>query len=242
MKGKECLMVDDRADIHSIILDNMARPSLEKLHIAVDISSMSRGMMSKILSQLYDSENFPDLTVSILYSIAEFSEPDLTPPDAIDFAPISDFSGWTTSPEKPLIMIMGLGYDTDHAIGVMEYLDPSSTFIFSPEGIDGRFADKVSKANEPLIEMLKEERCIPYLVVDPIATYWMLRSLVKSVLDSARVVLVPMGPKIFVSLCLACQRELGDEVSVWRASSHSVASAKDVVAAGPIIGYTVRNR
>lgn len=178
--------------------------------------------------------------MSILYAVAEFSPPASHTHDAISFSPIPEFAGWTTSPEKPLIMIAGLGYETDHAIGVMEYLDPSATFAFLPEGVDKRFSIEVAKANEPLIEMLKPERRIPYPVMDPLTTYWILRSLVSSVLDSARVVLVPMGPKIFVSLCMACQRDFGDEISIWRASSHTSSDVRDVSAAGQVYGYVVR--
>lgn len=236
----DCRTVEIGEDLQNIINDGLAKDNDAGIRIAVDISSMSRNMMADALSQLIDGSYFARCEITVLYSVAEFSPPASEPPDVVEFAPIPQFAGWTTSPEKPLIMILGLGYDTDHAIGVMEYLDPSATFAFFPEGIDKRFAQEVSIANEPLIEMLKDERLVPYPVMDPIATYWMLRSLINSVLDSARVVLVPMGPKIFVSLCLACQREFGEEVSVWRASGHSSSEVKDVAAAGPVFGYTIK--
>ncbi len=78
-------------------------------------------------------------------------------------------------------------------------------------------------------------------VSDPLHTFSLLSSILQSMLANAHFVLVPMGPKIFVALCLVCQRMFGDEVSVWRASGHSQSAMKDVDAGGgPLTGFWVR--
>lgn len=206
--------------------------------VAIDVSSMTRTVMADLFSQLIDDPYFSGISVTVLYALAQFSPPPSAPANLIDFSPIYQFSGWTTQPEKPAVMILGLGYELDQAIGAIEYIDPSATVIFSPIGKDVRFEVSVADANKPLFDIVSQLRQIKYDVDDPLETYWYLHSLVGTFVNDARVVVVPMGPKIFVSLCLLCQRDLGDEVSVWRASSHSDEAARDVIPEGTIIGYT----
>ncbi|MDW3224910.1 MAG: hypothetical protein R8G34_18835 [Paracoccaceae bacterium] len=52
--------------------------------------------------------------------MADFSEPTSFDFDFLNFDPMDDFSGWTKSPELPLAMILGLGYEADHALGAVE--------------------------------------------------------------------------------------------------------------------------
>ncbi|WP_417713722.1 hypothetical protein [Pseudophaeobacter arcticus] len=214
--------------------------TLKGKRILVDVSSMSRTVLSVLLSQLLDDDFFAGADIAFVYAVAKFSEPASFEYDFLDFAPIPEFSGWTASPEKPMAMVLGLGYEADHAVGAVEYLDPSATFCFFPKGTDHRFVDAVKKSNEPLLDQIKPSRIINYSVLDPLHTFSLLSSIMHSLLETARFVLVPMGPKIFVALCLVCQRVHGDEVSVWRASGHSRDSLKDVDAEGPITGFWVR--
>lgn len=207
--------------------------------ILVDVSSMSRTVVSAIVSQLLDSEFFSGAEIAFVYAVANFTEPSGFEFDFLNFEPIGEFAGWTSAPEKPLAMVLGLGYEADHALGAVEYLDPSATFCFFPKGSDGRFADAVEKSNEPLLSQLKPSRVVRYPVSDPLHTFSLLSSILQSMLANARFVLVPMGPKIFVALCLVCQRIFGDEVSVWRASGHSHSALKDVDAEGPLTGFWV---
>lgn len=208
--------------------------------ILVDVSSMSRTVVSAIVSRLLDSEYFDGAEIAFVYAVANFTEPSSFDFDFLNFEPIGEFSGWTSAPEKPVAMVLGLGYEADHALGAVEYLDPSATFCFFPKGSDGRFADAVEKANEPLLSQLKPSRVVRYPVSDPLHTFSLLSSILQSMLANARFVLVPMGPKIFVALCLVCQRVFGEEVSVWRASGHSQSALKDVDAEGPLTGFWVR--
>jgi len=197
------------------------RDHLSGAKILVDVSSMSRTVVSAIVSQLLDSEFFSGAEIAFVYAVANFTEPSGFEFDFLNFDPIGEFSGWTSAPEKPVAMVLGLGYEADHALGAVEYLDPSATFCFFPKGSDGRFADAVQKSNEPLLSQLKPSRVVRYPVSDPLHTFSLLSSILHSMLANARFVLVPMGPKIFVVLCLVCQRIFGEEVSVWRASGHS---------------------
>lgn len=218
------------------------RENLEGSKIIVDVSSMSRTVLSEIISQLLDDSFFEGAHIGFVYAVAEFSEPSSLDYDFVDFQPMSEFSGWTSAPEKPVAMILGLGYEVDHALGAVEYLDPSATFCFYPKGHDERYALEVEKANKPLLAQMKSSRIIKYPVADPLHTFSLLSSILQPLMETVRFVLVPMGPKIFVALCLVCQRLFGEEVSVWRASGHSHSPIKDAKAEGPITGFWIRRR
>lgn len=208
--------------------------------ICIDVSSLNRGAMAALLAELMDSDLFAGAEIEILYSVAKFLNPPKEELDFLDFGPLEDFGGWTSSPEKPTTLLLGLGYETDHAIGALEFLDPSATFAFFPVGSDDRFEAEVGKANEAFFELLSPDRIVRYSVTSPYQTYWQMRSLVLSLREVSRTVLVPMGPKIFCSLCLVCQRVFGDEVSIWRASGHSLETARDAEATGETTGYLIR--
>lgn len=207
--------------------------------ICIDVSSLNRGAMSALLAELLDSGFFSESQISVLYAPAVFEAPPKEELDFLDFGPLERFGGWTSNPERPTVLILGLGYETDHAVGALEFLDPSATFAFFPVGNDERFSAEVQSANEAFLELISPDRVVRYSVLSPYQTFWQLRSLILSMKDVARNVLVPMGPKAFCSLCLVCQRLFGDEISVWRASGHSLNNARDAHADGDITGYVI---
>jgi len=207
--------------------------------IMLDVSSLNRGAMADLFAELLDSSFSEDCRVLIVYSVAKYTEPVSTELDFLDFSPLRGFGGWTSNPDLPAVLLLGLGYETDHAVGAVEFLDPSSTFCFFPVGSDPRFEGRVLEANAPILEIINESRLIRYPVLSPYQIYWEMRTLILSLLGVSRLVLVPMGPKIFCSLCLICQRAFGDELSVWRASGHSLENARDAEAEGSVVGYTL---
>jgi hypothetical protein len=214
--------------------------TMKGTRVAIDVSSLNRGAMAELLSELLDSPYFFGCEITVLYAVAAFSPPPNVEMDFLDFGPLDGYGGWTTSPENPAALLVGLGYETDHAIGAFEYLDPSVTFAFFPLGPDERFVAQVEKANATFLELIPTDRVVRYPVLSPYQTFWQMRSLLLALNGTARTVVVPMGPKIFCSLCLVCQKLFGDEISVWRASGHSLENARDAVASGEFAGYVIK--
>jgi len=239
VKGAE--LFDETSSLKSTIAEH--HPDLEHLSgkkILLDVSSMSRSVLSRLLAEFLDDDFFRGAEIAIVYAVAEFTAPRDPSFDFFDFTPLPQFCGWTSAPERPAVMAIGLGYEADHALGALEFLDPSATFCFFPRGEDHRFEVAVQHANDPLLTQIKPERVVKYPVSDPLFTFSLLTSLINSLADKARFVLVPMGPKIFVALCLVCQRIYGDEISVWKASGHSLDALKDVDAKGPLSGFWIK--
>ncbi|RUX22870.1 hypothetical protein EOA13_35260 [Mesorhizobium sp. M7A.F.Ca.US.011.01.1.1] len=232
--------LESGARIRDRLKELSSRPDFSKTKICIDVSSLNRGAMASLLAELLDSEFFHQAEISVLYSVAVFSPPPHEEFDFLDFSPLENFGGWTSNPERPTALILGLGYETDHAVGALEFLDPSVTFAFFPIGSDTQFEQLVGEANSSFFELISPDRIIKYPVLSPYQTFWEMRSLILSLREVARTVLVPMGPKIFSSLCLVSQRMFGDEVSIWRASGHSLATARDAKASGEITGYLIK--
>lgn len=240
LKDVNGLEVHAGKEIGEVLLAERGLQTLKGKRVGIDVSSLNRGAMAELLSELLDSPYFSGCEITVLYAVAAFSPPPVVEMEFLDFGPLDGYGGWTTSPENPAALLVGLGYETDHAIGAFEYLDPSVTFAFFPIGPDERFAAEVEKANATFLELIPPDRVVRYPVLSPYQTFWQMRSLLLALNGTARTVVVPMGPKIFCSLCLICQKLFGDEISVWRASGHSLENARDAVASGEFAGYIIK--
>lgn len=207
--------------------------------VLIDISSFNRRQLAAATQTLLQSPMFGSSEIVFAYSLAEFREAPSQPARFVDFGPITGYEGWTAHPERPTVLVIGLGYDEDHALGAIEFLDPTATFCFVPIGADPRFGTAVLQNNKNVLELLKQRHVSEYRVLQPFHTIWELLTLVQDLLVDSRVVLVPMGPKIFCSICMLAKHHLGDEISVWRASGHDLSALRDVPAAGQVCAYTV---
>jgi hypothetical protein len=205
------------------------------VRVTVDVSSMTRRLMANVLSELYSARQA--LAISVLYAPAVYLPPPLEGDSFIDFAPIQAFEGWTMFPERPLSVVLGLGYEVDQAIGAIEYLDPSGIWAFVPVGSDSRFLKDVKRANEALWPLVDTSYQLQYPTNDPYLLFSELRGLVTSLSRRSRVVIVPGGPKIFSALSFLAKLEIGEEVSVWRASTHEFSEPRDVMAAGEVVRF-----
>ncbi len=194
--------------------------------IGVDISSMTREMMSGILNVLIAAK--PDCTIVLYYTLGKYKPP-ASHDTFIDFNPIKGMEGWSIHPERPLSVILGLGYETDQAVGIVEYFDPSGTWAFIPNGSDSRYREDITESNKSLWPFVLPKRCVEYNVNQPIQLYSELRGLVEVLSKRSRVIIVPAGPKIFSAIAILVGLEIGNEVSLWRASNNHQSPLADTL-------------
>lgn len=211
--------------------------SSKRVIIGVDVSSMTRRLMAVVLSLLYASVDSKHFTLTILYSTGEYLSPPPEGASFIDFSPAPGCEGWTKFPERPLSVLLGLGYEADQAIGAIEYLDPSGIWAFIPIGRDPKFLADVKNANAALWPLLDHSHQMEYAIDEPYLAFSELRGLVASLSRRSRVVIVPGGPKLFSALSILAKFEVGDEVSIWRASTHEFNEPRDVAPSGPIVRF-----
>lgn len=219
----------------------------EALRLAVDISSMSRERLAKTILAVLDERVLTALDdgltmeVDWFYAPAKFSSEELTEdgPVSVNRA-IAGFEGWTDDPTKPAVCILGTGLEGDLALGAIERLEPAETWGFTPKGYDTEYDAEFDRKNARLISSLDEGHLIQYAVDQPFAAILQLDALVERLRSDYRVVIVPLGPKIFAlaSLLLA---QVFEDLTIWRLSADYNRVPHDRVATGPIVGLrTVR--
>jgi hypothetical protein len=171
--------------------------------IAVDVSSMSRRRIADVVEAIFSLPPEAELDVDFLYTPADFEtpRPELEPP-IFKVAPVSDyFAGWWNALEKPLFVIVGLGYELQMAAGALDLLEPQETQVFVPRGNDPDYLEAVTVANRGLEDWCGiEAKEVFYEVADPFACFRQLEAKVGRIEKTRRVAMLPLGPKIFALL------------------------------------------
>jgi len=212
-------IVDDfDAFLRRVLPDFFQTQGQKNVRIGVDISSINRAMLFRLMSVLAMHCRQEDV-VQIFYTPAAFDEPDWRFPQIESLGPISpEFSGFSADPEKPLCLILGLGFEPGVSMGIISQLEPSASFCFWGNGSDERFEDAVKKANFDFSFTGFNTLTRPYDLFDPIGTYTSLESLSYGLIRDFNVILVPMGPKIFAFLSFLVGMAHPGSLAIWRAA------------------------
>jgi hypothetical protein len=195
--------------------------------VFVDISSQSRSRLAAIVEAVSVSGQSAPLRVLFGYSPAEYSDPPFSQIPNVSIGPVTPFfAGWARDPEKPVSLILGLGYEPDRGLGAVEYLEPASVWPLLPHSQETRYDESLLQANAPLLKEIGTDQLIRYEVEDPNATLAVMASLIGHLSRNSVVLMLPSGPKILVlmSLLLACGRR---DVGVWRVSAGANELAAD---------------
>lgn len=234
----ECQMICERIIEEAVSLSSVHD---NVLRICVDVSSMSRFRMASVIEAAIALSEQREVAVDFVYCVAEYSPPPLEPTVIESADPVSPyFAGWTTRPDAPTCAIFGVGYEPDRVIGAIEYMEPGQIRAFLPIGPDPRFLDEVMRVNEPLWEEIPKEHRTRYSLSEPLNTFVRLESLLYSLKQTYRPILIPFGPKIFTVQCLLASIAHFPSVAVWRVTGGSASDPIDRRAGGEI--YAIRGR
>jgi hypothetical protein len=219
-RGFEPLRVggNDSHQIQTIVSDIVKRPFAQGSGVAFDISSMTRAWHGAIVRELRSIETKCDVETFFAYVPAHFRKPPTRPAPNQFVAPVDGFSALGT-PDMPVAVIIGLGYEKDRALGLQQLLDPDRTLLMLPksDGTD-RYHPDVIRSNRQILDRTTPESVFLYSLDEPSATFAMLASVVDGLRDNYRVVLASLGPKMFGILCFLLSTRFSG-VSVWRVSS-----------------------
>ena len=224
--------------------DWLARPDLYPVsNIFVDISSMDRHTMSRVIYQLLRSVGDSETNLYVLYAPAEFRKP---PPHQVPVessGPINALlAGHPRDPRLPTILFLGLGYEVGLALGVVETFEPARVLAFIPRGRDKRFDHEVDRANAPLLADQGYIRRVYYSVQAPANAFLDLKERVLGMREQAKIVLVPLGPKIFSSMGILLGYIYTPDITVWRFSAQIDPSTANRRADETIVGYKLEVR
>jgi hypothetical protein len=214
-------------------------PASEEVTVAVDVSSFSRLRLALILEELADAR-LTRMNLELYYSPAAFSKPG-SPDSSLEIlqAVTPGLGGYESDPELPSVAVVGIGYEEQRGLGVIEFLEASDAWALVPRGFDQRFDDVVYERNKVLIERMSD-RVLEYNPGDAVETFRLLQSLTHSLRKDYRIVMVPMGPKILAACCIMIGIISNGQDAVWRASSGELEVTKPVEAEGTLVGLRFR--
>lgn len=229
---------DFRKAIDQYLSENISAGNAFNLEI--DISCFNRFRLGHLVDALRTLDK-KSLSVTFHYSIAGFTPPQADTAPTVTVEPvIPEFAGWTTRPDRPPAAIVGLGYEPNKAIGIIDHLEiNNATWAYYPLGPIPEYYQKVLKANQSLLNIIQADgRHLPYDLNDPAQLFHEMNSLVDTLKPHFNTILIPFGPKLFalVSLLVAT---LHDDVGVWRVSSGTLEAPVSRQSSGHIISVSV---
>ena len=207
--------------------------------VFVDISAMSREMMANIALALRDAQNRVPIALCIAYAPAEFGLSYQPAPIRLAAPVKPQLAGWSSRPDRPLGVIMGLGCEPGLALGALQVLEPHKAWVHSPRGFDARFNDALAMANEHVTDIFDVTE-FDYEIGEPDLTRGRIEALLNSLEGSFRIICIPFGPKIYAWLVLTtvifqARREIG----IWSFSSREHAEPVDRPVSGRVVWYNL---
>jgi hypothetical protein len=246
-KNNRSFLIEQGFDIATYDADSLEdrlHSALEKslpsgastVHAFIDVSSMSRPMIARIIVVLSRIDIATDIKLTFSYCPAVYSKPNHENAPVTKSEPvIPEFSGWSLAPEASISTIIGIGFEYDWALGALEYLEPETAWAFVPTGEDERFDHVVRKTNADLLSLLDDDHIHYYHVNQPSSCFTLVESLVYGLKQNSRPILVPFGPKLFSLVCLLVAAIHEPLISVWRVSGDTESHPDDREASGKVI-------
>jgi hypothetical protein len=186
------------------------------MRIGFDVSSINRIMLVEILTRLARLCREDD-KVEVFYCPAAYQEPDWQFPQIERMGPInSTFSIIDTDPSKPLCLIFGAGFEAGISMGMISQLEPRVSFCFWGTGVDNRFDRAVRRANFNFEFDGFNTKAIAYNIRDPKGAFSQLESVVYGLISDYRVIIIPLGPKLFTFLTALIGMTYLGNVAIWR--------------------------
>jgi hypothetical protein len=205
--------------ISSLVKDTLVRLP-NKSNLVFDITSMTRYWYATFLDQLRATEfaTIREMSIYFTYVPSRYEPPPKEQPPNLYVGPIPGFSS-TELPDLPTALVLGLGHEPDKALGITEFIDAKELFVFMANpAFDRRFVRDVQRMNKELLARLPAGHAIGYPLPSITGTTILLKSLSEGLMRSHRLILVPLGPKIFSLICFLLA-VLYPQISVWRVSS-----------------------
>ena len=208
----------------------------EPISVGLDVSSMNRTMIATVAVAIASCADCVR-RMTLFYLPAAFSNPNLDFPVTQKVGPvIPELLGFDLDPRLPFALAMGVGYEYGVGVGLISQIEPRFALCLRAVGIDKRFESAVRQANLDF-EFGPDCEIGEYNILDPVGTFQMLDDICYGLSKENRLVIVPLGPKIFAALSILCGIKYFGTVAVWRVVSKT--EVYDAVAAGPIAHFSV---
>jgi hypothetical protein len=214
------------------ICDSIKKSSID---ILIDYSSMPKIWYSEIINYFISKEeDLNSVNIWFTYSPSEFTRS------------ISSISNKYNDPvkpilqgQKPIALIMGLGYEKGRAEEFTKMFNAKITYAFyANPSVDARYVQEVLDNNKTVLQNIKQEQIIPYPIYDLNTVNDSLTELCIDLRINHQVVLVPVGPKPFTLMCFILSARYPD-IKICRVSSIINSGVSDRRAVGDLVIYKV---
>ncbi|HEY3638390.1 MAG TPA: hypothetical protein VGK90_09575 [Rhizomicrobium sp.] len=221
----------------AVITINSANVVSDIVRIVVDVSSMSRPMIAKIITWI---SSLPwEVEVTFAYCPSAYVDLGDQIYTMSYVGPVTpNFAGWTDDTRRRLVAIVGLGGERGLALGAIEYLEATDVWVLIPTGIDKRYDAAAESANAELLARIGHSRIIAYNPLDGFGCFCTVESLVYGLLKADRPILIPFGPKIMTAASLLAAQIFRPNAPVWRVSSEQSGEPVDREATGDLSTIT----
>jgi hypothetical protein len=197
------------------------------IRVWLDYTSMTRVWYAGALDFLrrVSAPAIERLELFLTYSPSQFAEPHAPTPNA-HMGPIQGFSHLGL-PNRRTALVVGLGYEAQRSLGLVEYLEPNLTYaLLADPSVTPEFLRAATRNNRALLKRLPVDQVIRYDIADLQTTVSQLTSLTIGLNKDYRVILAPLGPKPFTLACLLVASRF-PLMDVWRVSSGAGGHAYD---------------
>lgn len=221
---------------------DVALANVQHPRILVDISSMPRHTMARLVRYFWTSETVG--VVQFMYAPARFesSSAAANVVPSLTAGPLSDyFAGALRSPSIPVGLVLGLGLEPHRASGLVELIEPTRLWAFAALSDDDRFTDELGRMHAALLGNAGGSMLLHYDIRSLAEIYNAIESLVFSASLDYRLLIAPSGPKIFsLASLLAGTARTPTRPAIWRVGSAAPTSyVSTVIEAGDIIAAEV---
>ena len=191
------------------------RQDQKSLRIGFDISSVNRIMLTEVVMQIARQARQSDV-VEIIYCPAAYAEPSWAFPQIERLGPISPAFSTLGDQTKPLCLILGAGFEAGTSMGIINQLEPRLSYCFWGTGVDSRFDRAAHRANFDFEFGVYNTRVTSYDITDPKGAFSTIESTIFGLSQTYRIIMIPMGPKIFTLLTLLVGVTYLGEIAIWR--------------------------
>lgn len=205
--------------------------------ILVDISSMTRQRIADCIRVLHGLSEY-DLDVDWVYAPATLDGSEQGNRAIVTNAAVVGFEGWG-DPSLPVTCVVGAGFEGDLALGGIDDIEPEEVWALVPRGYSPGHDNQIHQLNSELLRTVDQGKVLEYRVDQPLETLLRLDALLGGEIANRRVVLIPLGPKVFALVCALVALSAPESVTLWRLSPEEGRVSHDRAPDGSIVGLTV---
>lgn len=209
----------------------------ERPRLLVDISSMTRRRIAECLRIFHEVLEM-EIDVDWVYAPATFDGSQWEGQTIVTNAAVAGFEGWG-DPSLPVSCVVGTGFEGDLALGVIDDIEPEDVWALVPQGYSASHDAEMLQLNRNFLASIEPPKVLEYRVDQPLEALLRLDALVGGEISSRRIVLIPLGPKVFALVCALVALSAPESVTLWRVSSETSRPITDRRPDGAVVGLTV---